>query len=263
MHLTTCMTKSNNDKDKDVLTIEESGKFLTEADYTELSKEDKKARRKHLDERLNAIQHRQQVIEKELQKLENKYYRVCIFGSARIKSDNPIYADVQKLAKLLAGLGIDILTGGGPGLMEAANLGVQEGKKHAKVRSYGLTIQLDFEPLPNAHLDIKRHHHKFSSRLDDFMRLSNAVIMTPGGIGSILELMFTWQLIQVKHLPPRPIVLMDSVFWKGLLEWMKDFPLARKLVSVGDFDVLSIVDTPEQVFEIIKNHYDEFRQKQK
>ena len=86
--------------------------------------------------------------------------------------------------------------------MEAANLGAQKGKKESKKKrrslSFGLPIELEWEPLPNPHLDVKRHHHKFSSRLDDFMRLSDFVVCTPGGIGTVLELMFTWQLIQVK-----------------------------------------------------------------
>ena len=257
-------TNNNNKTNKEEIEII-ANQFLTEADYIPLSKEEIKAKRKHLDERLQAMNFRTQIIERELQKLESKYYRTCIFGSARIKAENPIYKDVQELAHLLAGIGIDILTGGGPGLMEAANKGAQVGRQEAKTksRSYGLSIQLDFEPVPNPHLDIKRHHHKFSSRLDDFMRLSNSVILTPGGIGSLLELLFTWQLIQVKHLPPRPIVLMDSVFWNGFLDWMKEFPMARKLVGPGDFDCLSIVDTPKEVFEIIKKHYQDFLTKDK
>lgn len=252
------MENDKNNKDSTITPTTEH--FRTVVDYLPLTNEEKKARRKHFDERLTALHYRQQIIEHELQKLESKFYRVCIFGSARIKAENPIYKNVQNLARLLATLGIDILTGGGPGLMEAANKGAQEGKLEAKskTRSYGLSIQLEFEPLPNSHLDIKRHHHKFSSRLDDFMRLSNSVILTPGGIGSLLELLFTWQLMQVKHLPPRPIVLMDKVFWSGFIQWMTDFPLARKLMSPGDFECISIVDTPEEVFEIIKDHYQLF-----
>jgi len=234
--------------------------FLTKADYVPLTKDERKAKRKHLDERLRALNFRTQVIERELHKIESHFYRTCIFGSARIKADSPIYKDVETLANLLASIGVDILTGGGPGLMEAANKGAQAGKKKAssKSRSYGLSIELEFEPVPNPHLDIKRHHHKFSSRLDDFMRLSNSVIITPGGIGSLLELLFTWQLIQVKHLTPRPIVLMDSQFWNGFLGWMKDFPQQRQLIGPNDFQCISVVDTPEQVFEIVKDHYDKF-----
>ncbi len=239
--------------------------FRSVVDYFPLTRDEKKARRKHLDERLRALQYREQIIEHELKKLESNYYRACIFGSARIKPDSPIYKDVHELARLLATIGIDILTGGGPGLMEAANKGAQEGKTKArsKSRSYGLSIQLDFEPVPNSHLDIKRHHHKFSSRLDDFMRLSNSVILTPGGIGSLLELLFTWQLIQVKHLSPRPIVLMDKVFWSGFIEWMKDYPAARKLVSPADFDGIKMVDTPQEVFDLIKVDFENFLAEQK
>lgn len=174
-----------------------------------------------------------------------------------------MYEQVSELARLLASEGIDILTGGGPGLMEAANKGAQLGKaeKNTKIRSYGLSIQLDFEPEPNKHLDIKRHHLKFSSRLDDFMRLSHSIIVTPGGIGTLLELYFSWQLIQVKHLSRRPIVLLDKVFWAGLLDWMRAEPLTRGLVSAHDFEFIHLVDTPEEAFKVISTHHQEFIRK--
>jgi len=161
---------------------------------------------------------------------------------------------------MLAWEGIDILTGGGPGLMEAANKGAKLGQeeKQSKSMSFGLSIELDFEPEPNHHLDVKRHHHKFSSRLDDFMRLSNSIVATPGGIGTLLELFFSWQLIQVKHLSPRPIVLMDKSFWSGVIDWMRDVVLARGLVSAKDFDVITIADTPEEVFQAISEHHQKF-----
>ncbi len=160
---------------------------------------------------------------------------------------------------MLAWENIDILTGGGPGLMEAANKGAKLGQeeKDSKSLSFGLSIELDFEPEPNSHLDVKRHHHKFSSRLDDFMRLSDSVIVTPGGIGTLLELFFSWQLIQVRHISTRPIVLMDLSFWTGLIDWMKEIVLGRGLVSAKDFDCIKIVDTPEEVFEIIAEHHKE------
>lgn len=219
-------------------------------------------RRKHLDERLRLLYQRTMVIEDELRKLdEDRFYRVCIFGSARIKPDTRQYAEVYELARYLSWEGIDVLTGGGPGLMEAANMGARLGREEKKTKSlsYGLSIQLEFEPEPNRHLDIKRHHHKFSSRLDDFIRLSNSVVCTPGGIGTLLEFFFVWQLIQVKHATPRPIVLMERSFWEGVLEWMKAAPLARGLVGEKDFSVIHIVDTPEEAFEIISKHHQEFR----
>jgi uncharacterized protein (TIGR00730 family) len=218
--------------------------------------------RRHLDERLRLLHHRTMVIEAELRKLdENRFYRTCIFGSARIKPDTKQYNEVFEVARYLAWEGIDVLTGGGPGLMEAANKGARLGREEKKTRSlsYGLSIQLEFEPEPNRHLDIKRHHHKFSSRLDDFMRLSHSVICTPGGIGTILELFFVWQLIQVKHVAPRPVVLLEKDYWQGMLEWMRAQTCARGLMNEKDFSFIHLVDTPEEAFEIISAHHNEFR----
>ncbi len=216
------------------------------------------SRRKHLDQRLTSLYQRAIVIEEQLKALEeDRFYRVCIFGSARIKPESKEYEEAYELARMLAWEDIDILTGGGPGLMEAANSGAKIGQeeKQSKSRSFGLSIELDFEPVPNAHLDVKRHHHKFSSRLDDFMRLSHAVIATPGGIGTLLELYFAWQLIQVRHMSMRPIVLMDKSYWSGVIDWMKKVPLDRGLISAKDFDCISIVDTPDEVYDIISEHH--------
>lgn len=218
-------------------------------------------RRRHLDERLAMLYKRAMIIERELIKLEdNRFYRVCIFGSARIKPETEHYKTVFSLARYLAWEGIDILTGGGPGLMEAANKGAKLGKteKKTKTLSFGISIELDFEPEPNKHLDVKRHHHKFSSRLDDFMRLSNAIIVTPGGIGTVLELFFSWQLIQVRHISARPIVLLGKKFWSGVIDWMREMPLGQGLVSEKDFDNVVIVDTPEEVVEVIQAHHKKF-----
>ena len=218
--------------------------------------------RRHLDERLRLLHQRAMVIEEQLRKLdENRFYRTCIFGSARIKQDTHQYAQVFEVARYLAWEGIDVLTGGGPGLMEAANRGALLGReeKQTETLSFGLSIQLEFEPEPNKHLDIKRHHHKFSSRLDDFMRLSHSVVCTPGGIGTLLEFFFVWQLIQVKHATPRPIVLLEKAFWGSILDWMQDEVLARGLVGEKDFGCIHIVDTPEEAFEIISAHHQEFR----
>ena len=95
------------------------------------------------------------------------------------------------------------------------------------------------------------------------MRLSHSVICTPGGIGTMLEFFFVWQLIQVKHIAPRPIVLLDSGFWEGILKWMREIPLARGLVNKPDFDCIQIVETPDEAFMIISRHHKEFREKQR
>ena len=120
-----------------------------------------------------------------LTKMETDYYRVSIFGSARLKPDTPLYKEVYDLAFQLAMRNADIVTGGGPGLMDAANKGAKDGGK--KSRSIGLSIELPYETDANSHLDVKRNHKRFSSRLDEFMRISHAVVVTPGGIGTLLE----------------------------------------------------------------------------
>lgn len=221
---------------------------------------DRKQRRFRLTERLQTLRERTQLLEAELNEYTSQFFRVCIFGSARIKPEDEIYQTTRKIAHLMGMHGIDVLTGGGPGLMEAANQGVLEGKQQSgsRSRSIGISIELNqLEPL-NDHIDVKHHHKKFSSRLDDFMRLSNAIIVMPGGIGTMLELVFSWQLLQVGHLPGRPIVLVGRDFWTGLLEWMKDKLAGRALVSPGDFRWLSIVDEPDEVMQIIQVEHQKF-----
>mgnify|MGYP000247423332 FL=1 len=185
----------------------------------------------------------------------SNYYRVSIFGSARLKPDTKEYSQIYQLAKKLAKNNVDIVTGGGPGLMEAANAGAKDGSSESK--SFGLHVDLPFETSPNGHLDVTYHHKKFSSRLDEFMRISNAVIVAPGGIGTVLELMYTWQLIQVGHITARPIILIGTM-WPGLLEWMKSEVLKKKLISNSDFDNILIVEHAEEAFDLLKPHVKKF-----
>ena len=177
------------------------------------------------------------------------YFRVSIFGSARIKPNTEEYMEVYDLAKKLAKNNADIVTGGGPGLMEAANAGAKDGS--SKSKSFGLHVDLPFETTPNEHLDITYHHKRFSSRLDEFMRISHAVIVTPGGIGTILELLYTWQLIQVSHISERPIILVGKM-WTGLLEWMKLEPLNKQLIDKSDFNNIKIVQNVDEVIILLK-----------
>ena len=183
------------------------------------------------------------------------YYRVSIFGSARIKKNTNEYNQVYELAKKLAQNKADIVTGGGPGLMEAANVGAKEGSPDSK--SFGLHIDLPFETTPNEHLDVTFHHKKFSSRLDEFMRISHAVIVTPGGIGTILELLYTWQLIQVDHITPRPIILLGDM-WGGLVNWMKAEPLRRNLINESDFDNIETVENINDVITTLEPRIEKF-----
>lgn len=186
-----------------------------------------------------------------------RFYRVCIFGSARIQPGSTEYEMARRLAHLLADEGVDIVTGGGPGLMEAANRGAKEGRCGG--RSIGLPIDLPFEVDSNSHLDVKYQHRRFSSRLDEFMRISHAVIVTPGGVGTVLELMFTWQLMQVGHMERKPVILLGTEMWAGLLDWFRSQVLQRELMSEKDFSDLVLLDTVEDVLEYLKPKIEHFR----
>jgi uncharacterized protein (TIGR00730 family) len=179
-----------------------------------------------------------------LTQMETDFFRVSIFGSARMKPETPIYAEICELAYQLALRDCDIVTGGGPGLMEASNKGAQ--KAGHKTRSIGLPIQLNiFESKPNSHLDVKREHRRFSSRLDDFMRVSHAVVVTPGGIGTTLELFYTWQLLQVHQISPRPILFIGDM-WPELIQWMRKWPLAQRLMAEEDFQHVTLCKNVEE-----------------
>jgi uncharacterized protein (TIGR00730 family) len=185
-----------------------------------------------------------------LTEMETDFYRVCIFGSARIRENSPIYDQVEQLAEALAKSGVDIVTGGGPGLMEAANRGAKSGSKGSW--SIGLPIQLPFESDANSHLDVKSHHKRFSSRLDEFMRISHAVVVVPGGIGTVLEMFYTWQLMQVAHIRPRPLILFSSdKSWEALIKWTEDYPLKNNLISAKDMEMIKIVNSVEEIMEIL------------
>src|SRR5947209_11973527 len=202
-------------------------------------------------DRLRGLLDEYVALDAELRKLEEAWFRVCIFGSARIRPEDPTYQTVYQLAKSLAQLGVDIVTGGGPGLMEAANRGVQDARNE-RSKSYGLPIELPRSvETPNKHLDIKSQHKRFSSRLDEFMRLSHAVIVAPGGIGTMLELMYVWQLIQVGMVEERAVILLDRSMWNGLLDWMREQMLGRCFDAPHDFDPVRCVDTPQEALEYI------------
>ncbi|MGE0174791.1 MAG: LOG family protein [Oligoflexales bacterium] len=176
-----------------------------------------------------------------------EFYRVSIFGSARIKPNSTYYKIVHDLAFALASRGVDIVTGGGPGLMEAANLGAKTGSNQS--RSFGLPIDLPYEADANSHLDVKYQHRRFSSRLDEFMRISHAVVVTPGGIGTLLELFYTWQLMQVGHITRRPTILLGKDFWKDLLKWLDEVPLKSALLDAKDLESIVVVDSVDEVIK--------------
>jgi uncharacterized protein (TIGR00730 family) len=193
-----------------------------------------------------------------ISELDNKDFRVVVFGSARIKPGDAIYDQVYNIGKAVGAMGADIITGGGPGLMEAANKGHMDGKvEGSSNHSIGVGIKLPFEESLNKHIELKDQHEHFSTRLDTFMELSNIVVVAPGGIGTLLELSYTWQLIQVGHICKTPIILVGKM-WKDLIQWVKREMVAQGLVSPEDLDVIHIVKNEHEAIALIKETKDMF-----
>ncbi len=188
---------------------------------------------------------------------ERRYFRVAIFGSSRIQESDAAYQEVRELARQLSYMGCDIVTGGGPGLMRAANEGARAGAYHYGTRSFGLTILLPMEEQPNPFLDEVAAHTTFFSRLHQFIRLSHAYIVVDGGIGTTLEAMMVWQLLQVKMLANRPIVFVGPM-WKGLRTFMETEIIARGYASPGDLDVPVWVDTLDEALPVVQAALNDF-----
>ena len=190
-----------------------------------------------------------------IDEIYKKHFRVAIFGSARIGIDEPAYDEVYKLAHMLGAENIDIVTGGGPGIMQAACKGHQEGRKSDRSYSIGLNIDIPAEQKPNRYLDIKKDFHRFSKRLDTFMVLSNAVVVAPGGVGTLLELVYTWQLVQVKHKCNIPIILLGDM-WHDFLRWVEKHPLEKKFLKKKDLEHIFLAKDSFEAFRIIKKFHD-------
>lgn len=182
------------------------------------------------------------------------HYRVTIFGSARIKEGDTEYKNVYNIAKGLAESGFDIITGGGPGIMQAANAGHKSAVSDA--HSIGLNIKLPFEQRENKYLDIKKEFDRFSSRLDTFMALSDVVIVAPGGIGTLLEFFYTWQLIQVQHICETPVILYGEI-WAGLLHWLKSDVLEKNFFGAKDMHHVFHIKSAEMVINLVKNIHED------
>jgi uncharacterized protein (TIGR00730 family) len=182
------------------------------------------------------------------------HYRVAIFGSARIREGDRDYRDVFSIASGLAEAGFDIVTGGGPGFMQAANAGTKSVSGGG--RSIGLNIRLPKEQHANSFLDIKHEFNRFSGRLDTFMALSDAVVVAPGGIGTLLELFYAWQLTQVEHICETPIILFGEM-WSGLLSWLETEVLSRKLFEKQDMHTIFHVMEPVHVVGLVKKIHEE------
>jgi uncharacterized protein (TIGR00730 family) len=173
---------------------------------------------------------------------------VSIFGTARCHRNSLIYKTTERIARLLAENGFHVISGGGPGVMEAANKGAAE----AGGKSVGLHIHLPNEQKPNKYANIQLDYKYFFIRKVMFVKYAVAYIIMPGGFGTLDELFEALTLIQTKRIKSFPVVLVDSKYWQGLIEWIRGTLIKEKSVSESDLDILRIVDTPEEAVAIIK-----------
>src|SRR6516164_7128269 len=162
-------------------------------------------------------------------------YRVTIFGSARLKPGTHAYEQVKKLAAELTKMGCDIISGGGPGLMQAANEGAHSVQPKASKRSVGIRIELPFEQDVNPFVGQAYEHRTFFSRLHHFMIVSDAFVVVPGGIGTLLELSLAWQLLQVRQLYNTPLILVGKM-WAELVDWGHRTMLVKESELASDVD---------------------------
>ncbi len=176
---------------------------------------------------------------------------VSIFGSARIRAGHRWYEITVDIARRLSDAGFAVISGGGPGIMEAANKGAFEGK----APSVGLNIQLPHESSGNAYQNVSLTFRHFFARKVAFAKYASAFVAVPGGFGTLDELCEMLTLIQTRMGRRIPIILVDSAFWKGLLDWMRDQLAAQGLISPEDLDLVQVIDDPAQVVEAIFDFY--------
>ena len=177
---------------------------------------------------------------------------VTIFGSARVKEGSPYYELTEKTARLLSDSGFSVISGGGPGIMEAANKGAFFGKSP----SVGLNIQLPHEQQNNPYQDISQTFRHFFARKYMFVRFATAYVVMPGGFGTLDELLEAMTLVQTKKSREIPIILVDTAFWQGLLDWLRERLVGEGMISAEDLDLIQVIDKPEDVVEAIFKHYE-------
>jgi uncharacterized protein (TIGR00730 family) len=172
---------------------------------------------------------------------------VTIFGSARVTPKDPFYKKAEQLAKKLAQNGFSIITGGGPGIMEAANKGAAEGGG----KSVGMNIRLPYEQKPNPYANINIDYKYFFIRKVMFVKYAVAYVILPGGFGTMDELFEALTLIQTKRIKSFPVVLMGSEYWKGLLDWMSSVMIREGKISPEDLELMQIIDDPDEAVKHI------------
>jgi uncharacterized protein (TIGR00730 family) len=180
---------------------------------------------------------------------------VTVFGSARTKPDHPYYQQARELGRLLATQGYAVITGGGPGIMEAANRGCQEGDG----LSVGCNIELPMEQGLNAYCDLGVEFRYFFARKTMFVKYADAFVIFPGGYGTLDELFEALTLIQTKKVQHFPVILMGADYWTGMIDWIKGTLLAEATISPEDVDLLRITDDPAETVQIVNAYVTERR----
>ena len=189
--------------------------------------------------------------------------RVTIFGSARAQPGSPIYEEVKRLAGELSAMGCDIVTGGGPGLMRAANEGARAQAADQRVQSVGIRVDLPFEQEVNPFVQEAFEHQTFFTRLHQFVIMSDAYVVVPGGIGTVLEAMLVWQLLQVRHLHDTPLLFAGDM-WAELVAWAQRWMLRPgiELVNPEDIDIPTCVKSADEAIAVLREHHARWRLRQ-
>ena len=177
---------------------------------------------------------------------------VSIFGSARTPPDHPYYQLTEQIARELSDAGFTVISGGGPGLMEAAN----KGAYHGRSLSVGQNIQLPHEQQTNAYQDVSQSFRHFFARKVMFVKFASAYVVMPGGFGTLDELMEALTLVQTRMIRTMPIILVHSAYWSGLMDWIRGTLVAEKMIDPEDVDLIQLVDRPEEVVKAIFDHYE-------
>jgi len=173
---------------------------------------------------------------------------VSIFGSTRVKPGDEVYQKAERIGQLLAEHGFSVITGGGPGVMEAAN----KGASSAGGKSIGLNIELPFEQKPNPYANITLSFRYFFVRKVMFVKYAVAYIILPGGFGTMDELLESVTLIQTQKIKPFPVILVGTSYWKGFLDWIKEVVLNEGKISPADLEILQLIDDPTEIIKAIK-----------
>jgi uncharacterized protein (TIGR00730 family) len=191
-------------------------------------------------------------------------YRVTIFGSARAQPGTYVYAEVRRVAAALAAMGCDIITGGGPGLMQAANEGAAEVNAPERNRSVGIRVDLPFEQEVNPFVEQAFEHKTFFTRLHHFVLTSDAFVVVPGGIGTVLEAMMIWQLLQVRHMRDTPLLFVGKM-WADLVEWAREHMLTSQppLANPEDMMIPRCLTTAEEAIALLREDHAKWLEGQK